>query len=262
MTLNAHSAPAPTIVRCKDSAAVAAQAAEALDQVVRNIQADAHGGSHGDGMPRIVVTGGGAGTATLGQCCKRWADDPDIDLSMVHFFFGDERWVLKHDDERNDHAAYLALFNHLPPTNVHTFAAPENSLDEDPHSEALEQARQNYEDCLATAAPQGFDVHLLGMGPEGHINSLFPHTDETAQTQGTVAIVRDCPKPPPTRLTLTLPAVCSSDRVWLLVTGEAKAPAVAAAVGEINPDECPASGARGRNETRFFVDPEAASQLD
>ena len=71
-----------------------------------------------------------------------------------------------------------------------------------------------------TGAPTPrFDVHLLGMGGEGHVNSLFPHTAAVRETERLVVGVTDSPKPPPRRITLTLPAVQRSREVWLVVVG-------------------------------------------
>ncbi|MBN7549022.1 6-phosphogluconolactonase, partial [Mycobacteroides abscessus subsp. abscessus] len=105
------------------------------------------------------------------------------------------------------------------------------------------------------------DVHLLGMGGEGHINSLFPHTDAVKETQRLVVAVPDSPKPPPQRITLTLPAIQRSREVWLVVSGEAKADAVAAAVGGADPVDVPAAGAKGIERTVWLLDEAAASQL-
>jgi len=119
---------------------------------------------------------------------------------------------------------------------------------------------------LAAIADDGqpvpeFDVHLLGMGGEGHINSLFPHTPAVRETERQVIGVTDSPKPPPKRITLTLPAVQRSRQVWLVVAGADKADAVAAAVGGADPDDVPAAGASGREATVWLLDEEAASKL-
>ena len=129
-----------------------------------------------------------------------------------------------------------------------------------------ELATQAHEQVLAAHAPDGeptprFDVHLLGMGGEGHINSLFPHTAAVREADRMVVGVEDSPKPPPRRITLTLPAVRRSRQVWLVVSGEAKADAVAAAVGGADPDDWPAAGAIGTERTVWLVDSAAASKL-
>jgi 6-phosphogluconolactonase len=105
-----------------------------------------------------------------------------------------------------------------------------------------------------------FDVHLLGMGPEGHINSLFPDTPAVLETTRMVVAVEDSPKPPPQRITLTLPAIQRSREVWLMVSGAAKADAAAAAIGA-QPVSIPAAGAVGLETTLWLLDEEAASKL-
>jgi len=106
-----------------------------------------------------------------------------------------------------------------------------------------------------------FDVHLLGMGPEGHVNSLFPDTPAVRETERLVLGVPDSPKPPPQRITLTLPAVQRSREVWLVVSGAGKADAVAAAIGGAKPVDVPAAGAVGRDATVWLLDEDAASKL-
>jgi 6-phosphogluconolactonase len=73
--------------------------------------------------------------------------------------------------------------------------------------------------------------------------------------------VEDSPKPPPRRITLTLPAVTRSREVWLVVSGAAKADAVADAIGGASPDDVPAAGAVGQEATVWLLDTEAASKL-
>ena len=106
-----------------------------------------------------------------------------------------------------------------------------------------------------------FDVHLLGMGPEGHINSLFPDTPAVLDTTRMVVAVEDSPKPPPQRITLTLPAIQRSREVWLLVAGAGKADAAAAAIGGAPPVSVPAAGAIGLEATLWLLDEEAAAKL-
>jgi 6-phosphogluconolactonase len=72
--------------------------------------------------------------------------------------------------------------------------------------------------------------------------------------------VRDCPKPPPTRVSLTLPAIGRAERVWLITAGAAKAEAVAAALAGADPADVPAAGARGRQETLWLLDSAAAGE--
>jgi 6-phosphogluconolactonase len=187
----------------------------------------------------------------------------DIDWSAVHLFWGDERYVPEDDDERNEKQAREALLDRvdIPPGNVHAMPASDGEFGDD-----IDAAALAYDHVLAANAEPGepapnFDVHLLGMGPEGHINSLFPHSAAVRETRRLVVGVEDSPKPPPRRITLTLPAVRRSREVWLVAAGENKADAVAAAFGGADPAEVPAAGAGGREKTVWLLDEAAAGKL-
>ncbi len=212
------------------------------------------------GRALIVLTGGGNGIGILKQLA---AHGQQIDWSKVHLFWGDERYVSEDDDERNEKQAREALIDHvdIPARNVHPMAASDGDFDND-----LDSAALAYEQVLAANAEAGdeapvFDVHLLGVGPEGHINSLFPDTAAVRETTRLVVGVEDSPKPPPRRITLTLPAIARSREVWLMVSGSAKAEAVAAAVSGADPVSVPAAGAVGREQTVWLLDNEAAAKL-
>jgi 6-phosphogluconolactonase len=208
----------------------------------------------------IVLTGGGTGIGLLEHVRENGGE---IDWSKVRLFWGDERYVPESDDDRNEKQAREALLNHIdiPAANVHAMPASDGEFGDD-----IDAAALAYEHVLAAISGDGepapdFDVHLLGMGGEGHVNSLFPHTAAVRETARQVVGVTDSPKPPPKRITLTLPAVRRSREVWLVVAGTDKADAVAAAIGGANPDDVPAAGATGREATVWLLDEEAASKL-
>jgi 6-phosphogluconolactonase len=212
------------------------------------------------GRALIVLTGGGNGVGLL-KYLRAHAEQ--IDWSTVHLFWGDERYVPEDDDERNEKQAREALLDHIdiPSSNVHPMAASDGEFGGD-----LAAAALAYEQLLAANAEPGeqvpsFDVHLLGMGPEGHINSLFPDTPAVLETTRMVVPVDDSPKPPPQRITLTIPAIRHSREVWLMVSGAAKADAVAAAIGGAPPSSIPAAGAVGLETTLWLLDEEAAAKL-
>jgi 6-phosphogluconolactonase len=211
------------------------------------------------GRAQIVLTGGGTGIGIL----SKLADGDRIDWPKVHLFWGDDRYVPEDDDERNYKQAREALLDRvgIPAANVHAMPASDGEFGDD-----LDAAALAYEHVLAANAEPGeptpyFDVHLLGMGGEGHINSLFPHTPAVRETDRMVVGVADSPKPPPRRITLTLPAIQRSREVWLIVSGAAKADAVAAAVRGADPVDVPAAGAVGRDATVWLLDEDAASKL-
>ena len=212
------------------------------------------------GRAVIVLTGGGNGIALLQYLGTH---GQQIDWSKVHLFWGDDRYVPEDDDERNYKQARAALLDDIdiPSSNVHAMPASDGEFGAD-----LAAAALAYEQVLAANAEPGyptpnFDVHLLGMGPEGHINSLFPDTPAVRETTRMVVSVEDSPKPPPQRITLTLPAIRRSREVWLMVSGAAKAEAAAAAIGGADPVSIPAAGAVGLETTLWLLDKEAAAQL-
>ncbi|OMC55293.1 6-phosphogluconolactonase [Mycobacterium sp. IS-836] len=210
------------------------------------------------GRALIVLTGGGNGIGLL-----KYLRTQQVDWSKVHLFWGDERYVPEDDDERNEKQAREALLDHvdIPSSQVHPMAASDGEFGND-----LAAAALAYEQLLAANAAPGepvptFDVHLLGMGPEGHINSLFPDTPAVLETTRMVVAVEDSPKPPPQRITLTLPAIQRSREVWLMVSGAGKADAAAAAIGGAQPVTVPAAGAIGLETTLWLLDEEAAAKL-
>lgn len=210
------------------------------------------------GQAVIVLTGGGGGIGLLTALRDR-----PLDWARVQLFWGDDRYVPHSDAERNEKQARDALLDHIdiPAANIHPMPPSDGGFGDD-----IDAAARYYADVLAGGAETGeptpvFDVHLLGMGGEGHVNSLFPHTDAVRETDRMVVAVTDSPKPPPQRITLTLPAVRRSRQVWLLVSGAAKADAVAAAVAGADPDDWPASGARGLEKTLWLLDTAAAGKL-
>jgi 6-phosphogluconolactonase len=105
-----------------------------------------------------------------------------------------------------------------------------------------------------------FDVLMLGIGPEGHVASLFPGMPAVYDNRPVVA-VRGPPKPPPVRISLTFPSIQAAREVWILASGEEKASAVALALSGPGPVQLPAAGARGRQRTLFLIDEAAAAKL-
>ncbi|WP_182348692.1 6-phosphogluconolactonase [Tomitella gaofuii] len=203
------------------------------------------------GRARVVLTGGGAGIALLAAL-----RDADIDWPAVEVFWGDERFVAPDDGDRNELQAREALLAHVPVVEDQVHAMP---ADDGVFAGDVDGAARRYAELVEQV--DAFDVHLLGMGGEGHINSIFPHSPAVAEQAATAVPVRDCPKPPPTRITLTLPMVRRARQVWLLVAGGAKAEAAAAAVGGADAADVPAAGAEGTEKTVWFLDDAAAAHL-
>lgn len=209
------------------------------------------------GPHHVVVTGGGVGTRVLSELAARNAD---VDWSSVHVWWGDERFLAPGDPERNETGARQALLDSIPIPPDHVHAMPADL------GQGVAQAATAYADELARASDDGFvpdfDLVMLGMGPEGHVGSLFPGMPQLHAAGSTVAVM-DSPKPPPTRISLTLAAMRSARRVWVVATGETKADAAAASVREgTSFEQWPAAGARGRDETVFWLDRASAALLE
>ncbi|WKD57621.1 6-phosphogluconolactonase [Corynebacterium capitovis DSM 44611] len=218
-------------------------------QLISAIHADPVGGVNGDGSARIVATGGTAGIAFLASLV-----DAPVDWSRVHVYFGDERNVPVTHDNSNEKQARDALLDRIaiPGAHIHGYRLTGAGMDEQAES---------YERDITITAPEGFDLHLLGMGGEGHVNSLFPHTPALAESSRLVVPVTDSPKPPAERVTLTLPAISRARRVWLLVSGKEKAEAAGHAARGDDPATWPAAGVRGAEETLLLVTEDAATRI-
>jgi 6-phosphogluconolactonase len=216
------------------------------------------------GSASLVLTGGGIGTEILAELA-RGPVSGEIDWPRCDIWWGDERFVPAGDPERNDTAARAALLDHVgvDPARVHAMPASDGPDGDDPQAAAERYAAQ-----LRAAARPGddpavpsFDVLLLGIGPEGHVASLFPERPAVHEAKRTVVPVWESPKPPPTRLSLTFPAIQAAREVWILASGAEKADAVALALTGNDPAWVPACGARGRQQTLFFLDEAAAAEL-
>lgn len=208
------------------------------------------------GSASVVLTGGGTGIALLEQVR---GEPGDIDWSRLDVFWGDERFVPAGDAERNELQAREALLDHVPvdPHRVHAVATSDGE-----YPDPVEAAAEYSAAVHAYLDEHGaFDLHLLGMGGEGHVNSLFPDTDAVLEEHELVVAVTDSPKPPAVRVTLTLPAVRRARHVVLVVGGAAKAEAVAAALKGAEPVDIPAAGARGAESTTWLLDEEAATAV-
>ena len=220
-----------------DDASLAAGVASRLVERLASVQGTS-------GSVSVVLTGGTIGIAAL-AAVRPLADA--VDWSRVDVYWGDERFVPRDSDDRNDKQARQALLDHVPvdPARVHPMPAESPDLD---------AAAASY------VVPPSFDLLLLGVGPEGHVASIFPDSP-AAHDPRPVFGVRNCPKPPPTRVSLGFSALQSADAVWVIAAGEGKAAALAAAAAGASPVDVPVAGAVGRSETRWLLDEAAASQL-
>lgn len=202
----------------------------------------------------VVLTGGTVGIALLENI------DPThkLDWKRIHLWWGDERFVPAGHPDRNEGQATAALIHRLPipAENVHRMPASDAGL-------TLDKAVDAYDDELAQFWPElpEFDITFLGVGPDAHIASLFPGLEGIEVDDRAVIAVRNSPKPPAERISLTLPALNNSKNVWVVASGADKADAIYAAFTSESASEAPVSAVEGTEETVFFTDEAAASRL-
>jgi 6-phosphogluconolactonase len=215
-------------------------------------------------VAHLVVTGGGILEAVLGELAAPVGRD-GLEWDRVHVWWGDERFVPADSDERNDKPAFAKLFDHVDvdPAKVHRMPA---AGDQYPDAEAAAEAyaselAQFADDDAVRGGVPPFDVILLGVGPEGHCASLFPEHPAVYEEDATVVAVHNSPKPPPTRLSLTFPALDAAAEVWFVTSGDGKSDAVALALSGAGRIQVPAAGPRGRQRTLWLVDRDAAAKL-
>jgi 6-phosphogluconolactonase len=225
--------------------------------LVRLVDAQAERGS-----ASLVLTGGTLAAAVYRAVRNSPARDA-VDWSRVDLWWGDERFVAEGHPDRNAVQAREALLDalKLDPARVHPMPPSDGPDGPDP-----EAAAARYTAELARAAKPGtaplphFDVVLLGVGEDGHVASVFPEHPVTYETRPCSA-VRGSPKPPSTRLTLTLSTINTAEEVWLIAAGSAKASAVRLALSGAGPVQVPAAGVHGVDRTLWLVDRAAAAEI-
>ncbi|MEU7698330.1 6-phosphogluconolactonase [Streptomyces sp. NPDC039028] len=247
----------PQLVVHRDKELMAEAAAARL--ITRIVDAQAARGS-----ASVVLTGGRNGNGLLAALGSAPARDA-IDWSRLDLWWGDERFLPEGDPERNVTQAREALLDRVPldPARVHPMPASDG-----PYGSDVDAAAAAYAEELAAAAGPGdhggvpaFDVLILGVGPDTHVASLFPELPAVRETERTVVGVHGAPKPPPVRVSLTLPAIRAAREVWLLAAGADKAKAAAIALSGAGEVQAPAAGAYGSARTLWLLDAAAAAEL-
>lgn len=223
-----------------DADALARAVARALADRLTSIQSEGR-------TPTLVLTGG-----TIANRVYEHLEADATDWHAVDYYWGDERFVPADHAESNAHQARQAFLDRLgvPADRIHVL--PPHSCDY-----GMGEAADRY----ATQLPESFDLVLLGVGDDGHIASLFPGHASLDVTDRDVIAEFASPKPPPQRLSLTLPALNRAGHVWFIVSGTDKATAVERAWSGDAVRRTPAAGVRGSEETRWFLDAAAAAAL-
>jgi 6-phosphogluconolactonase len=211
-------------------------------------------------VPQLGLTGGSIAEAVhtrLGEL----GPESDVDWGHVVFWWGDERFVATGSPDRNAGQARTAFLDRLPVSEAQVHEAPTSDT-----GLSLSEAAAAYGDDLRGHGAGAFEVLMLGIGPDGHVASLFPG-HPALDVDDTVAVaVSDSPKPPPERISLTFGALNHSRAIWFVASGEGKAEAVARALAEEGSvHETPARGVTGlpddSTQVVWFLDRAAAARL-
>jgi 6-phosphogluconolactonase len=216
------------------------------------------------GSASLVLTGGGIGIAVLRELANTPASSA-ADWRAMDVYWGDERFLPGGHPERNETQAREALLDKVDvdPSRVYPMGASDGPWGNDPDAaaNAYEELLLNRRRPEDRGPAPSFDICLLGIGEEGHVASVFPGSPAVYETERAVIGVRGSPKPPPTRISLTLPAIRCAAEVWLIVSGLEKAAAVTMALRGAGEVRVPAAGATGRRRTLWLLDRPAAAKL-
>ncbi|WP_038038626.1 6-phosphogluconolactonase [Thermorudis peleae] len=204
-----------------------------------------------------------SGGSTPRPVYQRLAQSPyreQIDWARVHWFWGDERAVPPDHPDSNYRMAYEAMLAHVPvpSENIHRIPAEKGA---EAAAEAYERELQRVFQLQPGAVPR-FDLLLLGVGADGHIASLFPNTTALA-VRDRLVIANSVPQLNTQRITLTVPVLLAARTIFILVSGQDKAEAVARAI-EGNDDwtTTPAQLLRAaQGDVIWFLDRAAAQRL-
>lgn len=201
----------------------------------------------------VVLTGGTVGILTLVEAAKSPLAG-GVNWTAVHVWWGDERFVPAGDADRNEGQAQDALLSHIPipEDNIHRMGAADQFG-------TVEDAAHAYATDYADAGSPAFDVLMLGLGPDGHVASLFPGHAGYAVTGQSAIPVHDSPKPPPLRVSLTLETINQAREVWVVATGAPKAEVIAKCLqGDTT---YPGAAVRGTERTLWLLDAAAATRI-
>jgi 6-phosphogluconolactonase len=207
------------------------------------------------GRPHVALTGGTIAEA-IHREVARLSPSSEVDWSRVEIWWGDERFVAPDSPDRNAAQARSAFLDAVgvDPERVHEMPSTAEA-------DSVDTAASSYSDVVRERGGGQFDIVMLGVGPDGHVASLFPGFPQLDVADVSAVGVTGSPKPPPERISLTYRALNDAASVWFLVSGAGKADAVAAALGGADLHATPAAGVSGREETIWFLDRESAGGI-
>jgi 6-phosphogluconolactonase len=193
-------------------------------------------------VPHVTLTGGSVADE-IHRELGRIGPTSGVDWGAVEFWFSDERFVPADSPDRNAGQARSAFLDAVGARRVHEMAAADGDW-------TLAEAAAAYSDEVRASDTHAFHLTMLGMGPDGHVASIFPG-HPAADLEAIAVPVTDSPKPPPERISLSTDALSHSERVWFVIAGDEKR-AIAERVWAEDAS-LPAARVRGQAETVWFL---------
>ena len=214
---------------------------ELLQEVTTQVIEVIETGLRINGVFHLALTGGTLGNELTRVLVADWNAHPEM-YQGLHIWWSDERFVNRSSAEQNSSPALNSVTNKN--VTIHMLRA----------SDEVENIDVAVEDYLAQLGENFMDLTILGLGPDGHIASLFPGAAHIDRLEKVIAIT-DSPKPPSVRATFTLSMINTSTLVWIIAAGASKADAVTKIIeGDLS---IPASYIRAADHTRLIVDTDA-----
>ena len=202
----------------------------------------------------LAISGGAITTSLLPSLLPHVNQ---IDWSRVRVWLVDERYVPAGDVDRNDDQAWEGFFRAAAGVE---FVRMPTSDESAPGAGSLDEATAAFANTWRELmGERSFDIALIGMGPDGHICSLFPARVDMDEASPILAI-RNSPKPPPERITVSMPIMRACGEVWLTTAGSAKADALGRAFAGASPLDIPVAGILAPT-TRVYLDKAAAASI-
>jgi len=217
-----------------------ADAAELTTEVIAQLLQSIEEGLTESGRFDLALTGGTLGLAISKSLVEVLNQNSD-DFAGLHIWWSDERYVASVSEERNA----IPFHNKLNNKNVIVHEVISSDLG------SAKEALADYDSQLENV---NLDLAILGLGPDGHVASIFPGRSDL-DNLNRVFLIEDSPKPPSVRISFTMAMINSAEKVWIVATGEGKADAVTKIIeADLS---IPASYVRGSHHTRLIVDTEA-----
>lgn len=214
---------------------------ELLQEVTTQVIEVVETGLRINGVFHLALTGGTLGSDLTRALVAHWNANPDM-YPGLHIWWSDERFVERSSSEQNSAPTLNTVTNQN--VVIHTLRA----------SDEVANIEVAVDDYLSQLGENFMDLTILGLGPDGHVASLFPGAAHIDRLEKVIAIT-DSPKPPAIRATFTMSMINTSTLIWIIAAGASKAEAVTKIIeGDLS---IPASYVRAADHTRLIVDTDA-----